>query len=183
MFFAADQHGIKRLVEYMTRCPFSLSRLVKVTATGQVVCRAEKQVCRALPNSKGNEPARGPKRDFQILSPLEFLAEFAKHIPPRGSHLIRHYGWYSNKAGGPRRKRQHAAAEAAALGDGLTTALGDALTTSPIRGPQGSSGPPARSRASHTWAMPIKRACEVDPLVCPRFWFSPTSPQRPTQVP
>ena len=28
---AGDRPGIERLVQYMTRCPFSLSRLVKVT--------------------------------------------------------------------------------------------------------------------------------------------------------
>ena len=32
----------------MTRCPFSLSRLVKVTDGQQVVYKAEKQACRAL---------------------------------------------------------------------------------------------------------------------------------------
>jgi hypothetical protein len=32
--------------KYITRCPFSLSRLVKVTDTGQVVYKAEKQSCR-----------------------------------------------------------------------------------------------------------------------------------------
>jgi hypothetical protein len=31
----------------MTRCPFSLSRLVKVTKTGQVIYEAEKDACRA----------------------------------------------------------------------------------------------------------------------------------------
>jgi len=30
---AGDQQGIERLVQYMTRCPFSLSRLVKVSDT------------------------------------------------------------------------------------------------------------------------------------------------------
>jgi hypothetical protein len=30
---AGDRAGIERLVGYMTRCPFSLSRLVKVTQT------------------------------------------------------------------------------------------------------------------------------------------------------
>ena len=34
---AGDRPGIERLVQYMTRCPFSLSRLVKVTKTGQVM--------------------------------------------------------------------------------------------------------------------------------------------------
>ena len=46
----------------------------------------------------------GPGKIFQILSPLEFLADFTQHIPPKGAHLIRYYGWYSNKARGLRRK-------------------------------------------------------------------------------
>jgi hypothetical protein len=46
----------------------------------------------------------GSGKIFQILSPLEFLAEFTQHIPPKGAHLIRYYGWYSNKARGLPRK-------------------------------------------------------------------------------
>jgi hypothetical protein len=38
---ASDRARIQRLVGFMTRCPFSLSRLVKVTRTGQVVYKAE----------------------------------------------------------------------------------------------------------------------------------------------
>ena len=108
---AGDRAGIERLMQYMTRCPFSLSRLVKVTKTGQVVYKAEKDACRAFPDPQGDGLAAGPKRNFQVLSPLDFLAEFTQHIPPKGAHLIRYYGWYSNKARGMRRK---AAAEAAA---------------------------------------------------------------------
>jgi hypothetical protein len=37
-------------MQYMTRCPFSLSQLVRVTATGQVVYRAEKEACRDFPS-------------------------------------------------------------------------------------------------------------------------------------
>ncbi len=157
---AGDRAGIERMVQYMTRCPFSLSRLVKVTAAGQVVYKAEKQACRAFPEAQGDGFRSGPKRNFQILSPLEFLAEFTQHIPPTGSHLIRYYGHYSNKARGQRRKRQQSAAEAAA------TALGAGLPTAPIPGPQVSLELPPRSRASQTWAMLIKRVYEVDPLVC-----------------
>jgi hypothetical protein len=82
--------------KYMTRCPFSLSRLVKVTKTGQVVYMAEKDACRAFPDPQGSDLAPGPKGNFQILDPLDFLAEFrapsrsdGRHIPPKGSHLIR----------------------------------------------------------------------------------------------
>lgn len=45
---AGDRPGIERVVGYMTRCPFSLSRLVKVTETGKVIYKAEKDACRAL---------------------------------------------------------------------------------------------------------------------------------------
>ena len=74
----------------LTRCPFSLSRLVNVSETGQVVYQAEKQACRAFPDPKGDGTRAGVKRNFQILSALDFLAEFTQHIPPKGSHLMRH---------------------------------------------------------------------------------------------
>jgi len=41
---AGDQAGIERLIQTMTRCPFSLSRLVKVSDTGQVVYQKNKGV-------------------------------------------------------------------------------------------------------------------------------------------
>ena len=91
---AGDQTGIDRLVQDITRCPFSLSRLVKVTDKGQVVYRAEKQSCWVFPDQNGDGIQSGPKRNFQILSPLDFLAEFTQHISPKGSHLIRYYGFY-----------------------------------------------------------------------------------------
>ena len=90
----------------MTRCPFSLSRLVKVTDSQQVVYQAEKQACRAFPDPNGDGILSGPKRNSQILSPLDFMAEFTQHIPVKGSHLIRYYGWYSNKTRGMRKKAE-----------------------------------------------------------------------------
>jgi hypothetical protein len=96
----------------MTRCPFSLSRLVQVTETGQVVYKAEKDACRAFPDPQDDGLASGPTRNLQILAPLDFLVEFTQHIPPQGAHLIRYYGWYSNKARGLRRKQAEAAAAA-----------------------------------------------------------------------
>ena len=126
---AGDQAGIERLIQYMTRCPFSLSRLVKVSDTGQVVYQAEKQACRAFPDPKGDGTQAGVKRNFQILSPLDFLAEFTQHIPPKGSHLIRYYGWYSNKSRGMRKKAEAEASgrviERRGRRDGQQPILGD----------------------------------------------------------
>ena len=89
------------------------------------------------------------KRNFQILWPLDFLAEFTQHIPPKGSHLVRYYGWYSNKSRGMRKK---AAAEASA---------------EPSSESEDSASATA-SRCSQSWAMLIKRVYEVDPLCCPK---------------
>jgi len=145
---AGDKVGIERLVQYITRCPFSLSRLIKVTDNGQVVYKAEKQTCRAFPDHSGDGIVSGAKRNFQVLGPLDFIAEFTQHIPPKGSHLIRYYGWYSNKARGMRKK-----AEAAQQAD--------------APGPSEAASATAR-RCSQTWAMLIKRVYEVDPLACPK---------------
>ena len=141
---AGDQAGIERLIQYMTRCPFSLSRLVKVSDSGQVVYQAEKPACRAFPDPKGDGMRAGVPRNFQILDPLDFLAEFTQHIPPKGAHLIRYYGWYSNKSRGMRKKM---AAEASAQSS--------------------AEEPTPASRSSQAWAMLIKRVYEVDPLSCP----------------
>ena len=84
---AEDRAGVERVMQYMTRCPFSLSRLVKVTKSGEVVYKAEKDACRAFPDPQRELLESGTKRNFQILSPLDFLAEFTQHIPAKGRTL------------------------------------------------------------------------------------------------
>jgi len=159
-----DRPGIERLVQYMIRCPFSLSRLVKVTGAGQVVYKAEKDACRRFPDPRGDVMTSGVKRNFQVLDPLEFLAEFTQHIPPKGSHLIRYYGWYSNKSRGMRRK----AAEAIGGENGNVPLepRGRCSPTSPLLSGEGQGV--RAGRCSATWAMLIKRVYEVDPLKCPK---------------
>ena len=144
---ADDQAGIERLVQYITRCPFSLARLVKVSETSQVVYQAEKGSCRSFPDPGGDGIQAGPKRNYQILSPLDFLAEFTQHIPPKGSHLIRYYGWYSNKSREMRQKAEAAASDASSS--------------------EAVSSAAAATGSSQTWAMLIKRVYEMDPLCCP----------------
>jgi hypothetical protein len=46
------------------------------------------------------------KRNFEVFEPLDFLAEVTQHIPNRGEHQIRYYGFYSNKMRGQRTKRK-----------------------------------------------------------------------------
>ena len=73
---------------------------MKISESGQVVYKAEKQACGVFPDQHGDGMQSGPKRNYQILPPLDLLAEFTQHIPATGTHLIRYYGWYSNKSKG-----------------------------------------------------------------------------------
>ena len=68
-----------------------------------------------------------------------------QHIPDPGSHLVRYYGWYSNKTRGQRDQRQPVAA-----GTGI-----------PVRSP-------TAREARKGWAALIKQVYEADPLCCPR---------------
>ncbi len=117
---------------------------------GGIQFKAEKQACRAFPDPKGDGTQAGVKRNFQILPPLNFLAEFTQHIPAKGSPLIRYYGWYSNKSRGMRKKAE-------------VDASAEPATESEV-----SASAAAATRCSQTWAMLIKRVYEVDPLSCPK---------------
>ena len=60
--------------------------------TGQIVYQAEKQACRAFPDPKGDGTQAGVKRNFQILPPLDFLAEFTQH------KILQHCGLWQASA-------------------------------------------------------------------------------------
>ena len=46
-----------------------------------------------FPEAASDDLEVGPKRNFQIFDPLDFLAEVTQHIPEKGDHQIRYYGW------------------------------------------------------------------------------------------
>ena len=145
---AHDKAGLEGLIQYIARCPFSLERIIKLTDTEHVVYKAEHKDCRRFPDPGDETLKSGVSRNFQIFDPLDFIAEITQHIPERGAHTIRYYGWYSNKARGMRAKDASFAnvdVEIAEEEDSLDRKL-------------------ARSR----WAALIKRVYEVDPLRCPK---------------
>jgi hypothetical protein len=125
-----------------------LSRLIKVSKDGTVLYKAEKPDCRAFPLLAGDGMRPGAKRNYEVRSPLDFLAEFTQHIPAKGAHMVRYYGWYSNKSRGMRLKAEKALAPQPA-----------------VAAEEGSA--PARP-CNFTWAKLIKRVYEVDPLRCPK---------------
>ena len=79
-------------------------RLLKITPPGHVVYQAEHDSCRRFPEPASGDLRAGGNRNFQVFDPLDFLAEVTQHIPNKGEHTIRYYGWYSNKSRGMRAK-------------------------------------------------------------------------------
>ena len=148
-----DIHELQRLAQYILRCPFSLARVVRLTDDGSVIYRAEQQRCRRFPGPASADLRSGPKRNFQIFNVLDFLAEVTQHVPDKGEHLVRYYGWYSYRQRGIRARAQKSG------GPEAKTVRIDrsALTAQKTH----ASGP--RPGSVSTWAMLIKRVYEVIP--------------------
>jgi len=51
---ASDKKGMQKIIEYISRCPFSLARIINVTDEGKVLYRAGKSTCLPFP-ILGNE--------------------------------------------------------------------------------------------------------------------------------
>jgi hypothetical protein len=152
----SDRQAVDRITQYMVRCPFSLERIVRVTPEGNVVYRTENAECRpfAFEAREGNGKPTTVVRNFELFEPLDFIAEVTQHLPNPGEHLVRYYGWYSNKSRGLRAKQARQAQDQGA---------GSAQS------PSGrSADTPGLRRRRMRWAELIRRVYEVDPLLCPK---------------
>ena len=56
----------------------------------------------ASPDLFGGSP--GVSRNFQVFDALDFIAGITQHIPDARTHLVRYFGFYSNKSRGMRAK-------------------------------------------------------------------------------
>jgi len=95
-------------------------------------------------------------------APATDLAELTQHIPEKGEHLLRYFGWYSHRVRGMR------AAESTQ--DGGKDIPGQVepieIDRSAIEAAKPASEGP-RAGSCSTWAMLIKRVFEVDPSSAP----------------
>ncbi len=46
------------------------------------------------------------KRNFEVFPVLDWIAAVTAHIPNKGEHLVRYYGWVSNVTRGKHRKAE-----------------------------------------------------------------------------
>lgn len=148
---AGNRDGLERLAQYMARSPFSLTRLLRITRTGQVVYHAEKHRPHRFPDPAADDLFGGVARNYQVFDPLDFLAELTQHIPNQSEHLVRYYGHYSNKARGLRAKRSDQNENDQSQTDAQANA----------------DNREARKRF-RGWAMLIQRVYQADPLRCPK---------------
>jgi hypothetical protein len=119
--------------------------MISQTEDGKVVYRASHANCIPFPLSGDATLMAGIPRNFEVFDPLDFLAEVTQHIPNKGEHMIRYYGFYSNKSRGMRAgKKQKANPE----------------NNEPVTEFQ--------RKQRMTWAALIKAIFEVDPLRCPK---------------
>jgi hypothetical protein len=149
-----DHAAMQRLVEYIARCPFSLSRIISLTDDGKILYRASAPNCIPFPKTDDNELAAGNPRNFEIYEPLDFLATVTQHIPDKGEHQIRYYGWYSNKNRGLRKDSKAATSPTPDVADQDWEKLEPESAYT--------------KKCRMTWAALIKAVYEVDPLKCPK---------------
>jgi len=150
-----DQDGLKRLTEYISRSPVSISRIVSLSDNGNLIYRSSKpSLLHPFPEPGNESLDAGVPRNFEIFDPLVFLAEFSQHIPNKGEHMVHYYGWYSNKNRGVRKKQP-------LKNNRHTPAFSSTL---PLPDPDSEY----TQKRHMTWAALIKSVLEVDPLLCPK---------------
>ena len=114
--------------------------------------RAQKGDCRRFPTPASRDLAGGASRNFQVFDALDFLAELTQHIPDKGEHLVRYFGWYSY-----RRRGMHA----------KEASTGEVKIDRRLVGEARSAAKAKSSGTASSWAALVKRVFEVDPLECP----------------
>ena len=128
---ANDAEGRQRLDRYMIRCPFALNKMSFDQNSGTVIYRSKLHATL--------------KRNYQLMPAVTWLRLLLNHVPDKYEHLVRYYGYYSNRSRGARRLAKQDQPDIAPV-----TTDESAVTT--------------RRRAN--WARLIQKVYEVDPLEC-----------------
>jgi len=89
-----NREDMERLAQYIIRNPFSVDKMQPNSSGHSIIYRS------------GMNPKI--QRSFEVFSPCDFIARITQHIPDKSFHLVRYYGWYSNKMRGQRLKQTDA---------------------------------------------------------------------------
>lgn len=95
----------------------------------------------------------GNKRNFDMFTPLAFIAAITQHIPERLAQMVRYYGWYSNRMRGDRKIVALLQGEP----EKTTAENSEVIVISNFR---------TKKIPPLVWRECIKKVWEVDPLLC-----------------
>ena len=128
-----DKTGMENLARYIIRAAFSQERMQYLSASTASDGRPK-----VIYQSKDG-------RERKIFPALDWLAQLTTHIPNRREHMVRYYGFYSNKSRGQRKKADQ--------DDDIAHIIDTGLSNKAFR---------------KSWARLIQKVYEVDPLLCPK---------------
>ncbi len=128
-----DKEGIEKLAQYIVRSPVSLKRMKYVPFD-----ESDDGVAKVIYQAKNSNL----KETFDAI---DFLARVIAHTPDKNEHLVRYYGFYSNKSRGIRKKLD-------------TDEKVPSILDSDI----------SRKDFKRNWARLIQKIYKIDPLVCPK---------------
>jgi hypothetical protein len=88
---SGEGKGVRRLIQYFLRCPFSQARMIEMSClredfsrpagAGNVIYTSDHNTLGRFPEPGDEELLAGPNRNFQVFDALDFLAEVTQHIP------------------------------------------------------------------------------------------------------
>jgi len=161
---AKDAAGQRQPARYMIRAPFSLEKTEYKAHSGMIVYRSKLH--------------QSLKRNYQIMPGAQWLELLLQHIPDQGEHLVRYYGWYSNRRRGIRKQlaeREQTDMIEATVDPDFSRAARAAWArliqkvsarASSVTAP-GVTLPPTSLWSCFALPRPSLDSYEVDPMLCP----------------
>ncbi|MDY6906390.1 MAG: transposase [Thermodesulfobacteriota bacterium] len=129
----ANDTGLENLARYIIRAAFSQERMTYIPASNSSDGQAK-----VIYQAKDG-------RERKVFPALDWLAQLTTHIPNRREHMVRYYGYYSNKSRGQRKKADQ--------DDAIVNIIETGLPNKAFR---------------KSWARLIQKIYETDPLLCPK---------------
>ncbi len=128
-----NEDGLEKLSRYIIRASFSQERMTYIPGY-----ESKDGSAKVLYTSKDGKSKK-------IFEALDWVAQLTTHVPNRGEHMVRYYGYYSNASRGKRKK------------EGRDKDV-QALIKSDI----------SSKTFRKNWARLIQKMYHVDPLLCPK---------------
>ena len=135
IYHEEEAKKLKKILKYMNKSFYSQERVIYKEGNQKVLYKGEYH--------------KGLKRNFETLSPVDFVAAVTAHIPEKHQKYVNYYGYYSSKTRGMRKKTKE-----------------KSENESIIKIKKESSE--SQRIYKKKWAVLIKKVYETNPLECPK---------------